>query len=483
MLTQSSVSAAFPLADKLAARGFSLRALDQTPLSELIGASLSQANVVAATPANAPVETVSDMDFAQQLIEGSTFASPQGGVLHDEIMESAVKVIGEAVTAGLHLAKNVVNPLIKQVMADTQAHMDGSESAALTPLNIVPLFYKPIWDSVNLIDFVGRFAQTPYQSIGLRQLQIETPDLKAAAMTGAGHFDSEIAEFIDSMDPARVDFAWSAVFGPNPLPDIQEVLKVNPTNCDIAILVYLFANRLQEDVPAGVNMDLADWRLYTAEIRAQAGRTICRVMEKRVQDRARKLLVLEAPRGDAPRGDVLVNGDVYNTWLKDGGAPEIIFGALYSTKETDAQGLLDRADYFKGLWNHANSMITAAAANKRFSAMVAGLRNAMTKAINELPEDQLPVARADLHARLAERLTHAKQKDLENMWHLCRKAVCRVIFPHTDAEKILLAIDVAGQQHPDMDVREIALLGTMDYIATWLCKLVMVQEVPDSPGV
>jgi len=483
MLTQSSVNAAFPLADKLAYRGFALRALDQTPLSELIGASLSQANVVAATPANAPVETASDMDFAKQLIEGSTFASPQGGVLHDEIMESAVKVISDAVTAGLHLAKNVVNPLIKQVMADTQAHMDSAESAALAPLTVVPLFYKPIWDSVSLIDFVGRFAQTPYKSVPLQPLQTEVPDLKSTAMTGAGHFDSEIAEFIDSLDPARVEHAWLCVFGPNPQPDIQDVLKVDATTCDIAILVYLFANRLQEDVPTGVNMDLADWRLYTAEIRAQAGRTICRVLEKREQARARKVLVLDAPRGEAPRGEVLVNGEVYNVWLKEGGSPEILFGSLYSTKETDAQTLMAKADYFKGIWSHANSMITAAAANKRYSAMIAGLRAAMTKVINETPEDQLPVARADLHSRLAERLTHAKQKDLENLWHLCRKAVCRVIYPHTDAEKILLAIDVAGQQHPDMDVREIALLGTMDYIATWLCKLVMVQEVPDTKGV
>lgn len=477
MLTRSSLNAAYPLAEQLAAKGFALRALPETPLAALINASMIHAHTAGAAAAG-QLET--QADTGSLLMEGAAFADTFGDVPHDKIMAESVKMIADSVAFNLDLARNTVNPIIKDVVASAQAYMDNSAQSSLSPLTVVPFYYKAIWDSPILRELVERHGNQPVTDMPLQSLQIEEPsDFAELLKQGGGRFDEEIAEFAQACGHGFLSGVWHSTFGPDSHNSVLSVLRHTYACFDVSLATFLMARRLQADIPSGVNMELSQWQAYVSTIQAQAGRAVCRALEKRALDLRMKNLVILAPNGDDARGDVLVVGDVYDNWLREGGSTEILFGALCNNGDTSYVGMLTYKDINEKAWKRTYSLLQTNIAFRRFNDLVAGLRAGMTKAINSLDDKYIVVDRAVLHERLKERLTHVKQKDLEDIYNVARKAVCRVMFPHTDAEQMLLAIDASAAAHPELDIREAALLATIDFVARWISKLSVVETVPD----
>lgn len=478
MLTSTSVNAVYPLAQKLAEQGLALRPLDQTPLAELIKASLTHAAVVEQAAKGSGITEVAS--FAGNLVEGSQFASADGTVLHDELMVTVTKIVSDSVVANLHLARNVVNPMIKQVMEDTQAHMDRCQQSSISPLQIVPFYFKPIWDSPILRELVDRYAELPLSPVAVKGLPIQAPDNIASFLaTGAGRFDEDVAAFADAVGEDRLRTVWNSLFSVQAAHSLSDVLVPNYENFDAAVIAFLFARRLQQNIPEGLNMSGGEWGDYISSILSQCGRAVCRAFDKRALDARTKTMFIAFPRFDTV-GNVFVVGEVYDQFLAAGGSPEVIFGSIHSDRQTQFNALLEGAEGYRRTWKNAFSLLQSQASFGRFNAMVEGLREAMMKQLRELPEEYRQVTGEAYRELLRDRLTHAKAADLENLWLICRKAVCRVIFPHTDAEKILVAIDTSKATHPVLDIREAALLAVVDYVCTWLSKLIVVESVPDT---
>lgn len=478
MLTKSSISAGFGLAEKLAAQGIALSPVQGTPLAQLVNSSLATANSLAAASAS-DVEAVPD--FASQLIAGSELSNPLDGNQHDEAMASTIKAVGNVIVGNLAIARNVVNPIIKTVATETQAHLEQAAGSSLSPLNVVPFTYKRLWDSPLLRELVDRFKDMPVTDLPLQGFDIVPEEGYAAALaTGIGRFDDEIADFLGQGAEARLETVWSNLFSQSNLRSLSVALRPSYDRIDDIILTFLYARRLQENIPAGINMDPMQWKLYVATMMAQAGRAILRVLERRAADVRNMQLVIDAPAGSEPCGDIIVINDVYTRWLEEGGSPELLFGACMSDRKFIYRDLLARKEDLARIWKAEYTMLQARSAANRFNELVVGLRAAGTKAINDLPDDVLVTDRGSLHASLATFMTHVKPKHLEAVYDISRKLVCRVLFGHTDAEAILYAIDKAAADHPELDIREAALLAVIDYVAVWIDKSIVVEEVRDN---
>lgn len=476
MLHISALNAAYPLAEVLAGKGYALRAMDQTPLAVLINHSLSTVNVVESAQGldAAP-------DFPTALIQGSQSTNPLNECPHDLAMEEAVKMVTQAVSFNVDLARNTVVPIVKTVFEETRAYMDQNAVSTLSPLSVLPFYYRPIWDSPILHELVSRYAEMPLTDMALSALGLARPaDFTEAALTGAGRFDEEIAAWIQSLDPAYVGQTWDSVFGASPVPTLGPLVSVPYMGADRALLVFLFARRLLSDVPEGVNMDRTAWSAYISTIVAQSGRAVMRVYEKRDLDRKFNNLIISSPRGSQANGSVEVVGDVYDSWLRAGGTPEVLFGAaLAGGADRGYAVLLERAAEHRRTWERTYSLLQSRVGFERFNGFVEGMRQALSKAINALPDEQLIVDRGIVHQRLQVHMECLQQRDLEQMYHACRRLVCRVMYPHTDAEGVLEAIDASKAAHPQLNMREAALLAIVDYVAVWLTKLFTVEEASD----
>lgn len=477
MLTSTAIAAAFALSEKLADRSYAIQAISDTPLSKLTALSIEADAYVNALPAKERQEAMDAMAPLSVRLQNNTLADSDGGA-HDAAMDEAVALVSRAVLYTLDLARNTVNPLIARVVDEVSAQITERTTAASSPVWIETEQLNPLFLSPMLMELVGRYGQSLVTQRQLMNLGLPVPDAGSIAeltSVGAALLDADIASFVQSIGAEWIETTWNCLFNS----DQPLTAFFGGRNYDSTLLAFLLVRHAAEHIPEGITtIDLATWREYTSDLTASLGRLVCDQIDAWNFDVKARKLIVSRPSVSSPEGPVTVLAPVYNEFINAGGTPETIFGALYSDGETGFQALLDGKVQYEKAWQSSRGLIQQRASAEMFTCMVEALSFSLARIVNEIPDDQLQLPRAEMHNVIAERLSHAKPSDLDNLYLLVRKAICRVLYPHTDAEQLLIYVDEAAANNPEItDVRELALLGTVSYVASWLSKLMSVADL------
>ncbi len=471
MINHDTIDAVYPLAQKLANKGITVDAIHQTPLASLVGA------------ANYPVPKGLDtaISTSDRLLAGSTSKDVSGVCQHDLVMDEIVDVVAKTVERNLNLSKTVVNPIVKSVAEKAQELMSAAENLKSSLVSVRPDFYHPLWSSPTLLEMVERYRETPVNQV---KLYLNLPhsgdrqELLALAKTGAGRFDAMIEEWFETLSDDELSWVYDAVFrgGVNAGPvELTEILR-STSGRNRILIAHLWARKLMQEPPEGSGVSLAEYRDYMGKILAQTGRLVVSVMRQRELDVKQRKLVRAWPiaqisaLGREPV-EIPVNGDLYNQWLKDGGTPEILFGALLEDRPTGCGALLAEKVRYENTWRRKEQLLETTQRFNRFNHALEAIQQAMTLEINQLEDDDLVVERGLLHQRLRAEVAKLQGTFYEDWYCVARKLVCCVIFPHTDAFRILRAIDEAAEANPGIDIREAALLATIEIVSLWVAKL------------
>jgi hypothetical protein len=70
-----------------------------------------------------------------------------------------------------------------------------------------------------------------------------------------------------------------------------------------------------------------------------------------------------------------------------------------------------------------------------------------------------------------------KQADIDDLYNLCMKVVCRARYYNTDAELILQGINNAKRDNPDINIREAACVSAINYVAAWVARMLKVVPI------
>ncbi|QVD49079.1 hypothetical protein LUCX_9 [Xanthomonas phage vB_XciM_LucasX] len=472
MLNKTSVAMAQVLSQALAVRGVELAPVNNTPVQVLT--ELSTQSLVLEEGLRLSEGGFERPDVAVSLENDADFDGGVGGIgAHEEQMEQSTKMLSTVLTTTLDLAQNVVTPMIDRVVQAVSATIDNKMAAVAVPLEIIQQRPDPIFDSPYLQEAVSRHAGqnilVPIKSLGLAK-----PDILELVKTGHAGMDAQVAEFIERNGLEFAEGVWSDLFVSTTGSSGDVYGRISQAKA--AVLAYFYASRLLNETPDGLNMELSDWRAYIAGILSSSGAAIVAYLQSRDWARKHGPLVLGAPLGQNPQGQVVVDGDKYVAYLAAGGTPEAIFGEVYGDRNFSATYLLENNERLAGYWNKILGLWQQQIASKRFDALAEGLDKAMRAEIANLDES-LGLAKEGCYTRLRERLQHLKARDLEDLWHLARKAVCRVIFPQTDIESLLLAIDEQSKAHEGVDVRELALYATVELVARWLVDQITSRDL------
>lgn len=482
MIHESTLEAVYPLAEKLASKGIKVTPLETTPIAQLCQAG------------HYPIPTrgIDPLpDAEERIMLGSKSTDASGACRHDIVMDEMVDVIADTVRNNLDMARNVINPIVKEVAQDVEEYLQDAETVHRTHVSVVPINYKPIWGSPVLSEMVARYSETAIKDVPLR---IEIPHsaekeaLLELAKTGASRFDQEVEELFESLSEIGVAEAYQSVFGPavgraRVLGDVLSAGEIvtHRGRLERALLVHLFARKLIQNPPEGVSMGLEEYRAYVADILSQSGRIIVGTMNRRENAIQRRQLVATWPPGRDRLGkdliEIYVNGDVYHKWLEQGGEPEAIIGSFVSDQERGYTALLENKERYCKEWERQARVLGTTQRLNRFNHAVEGMRLAIAKQINEMPDEQLIVGREILHARLDDNLKRLYGHFYEDLYVYARMMVCKTLFPHTMGLKILCAIDAVAKDNPGIEVREAALLATIEIVATWVSKLFKVDRV------
>lgn len=488
MLRETSVDSVMTLANKVADAKIVVEALPQSPLAQAVEACYTP--ILESTY----IKDASLYDVRYRLLDASRTAGVDKVVKHDQVMENIVDVISKSVTGSLNLAKNVVNPIVKAVVGDAELAIRAADIKQVNILSVMPDFFKKLWLSPVFETMVDRYSDAPINEVQIMRIHAQkTPEeINQLVNTGASRFDTEVQQWVAEMPADFLLSVYNDFFAKEEYaPGQPQVAKYNvfndvlngTGNREVVLAIHLISRKLKGDIQEGLNMDLGDYREYMTKVMEQSGRALCRILEKRTRDLKNRTLLVSWPATtpelvNADTGVITVMGEVYNDWLAEGGAPEILFGSYLTDKNGGYNALLQAGAEYKKAWQRQAALLRTHAMSSRYNTALVAIRNAVTKQINAIPDEQLVVvSRAALHKRLVEELDGVSGRDLEDLYGVARKVVCRVMFAHTDAEKILAAIDEVGRANPDMDIREAALYGTIDYVVAWMAQQFKITTV------
>jgi len=467
-LSNTSVGMAQIVSQSLQNKGIELSAVPETPVGVLTDLSTQQLVIdenakLAAGGYERPELNVSLLSGADDALPGQPHSA------HSLQMEQSVQMLTTALNGALDLAQNVVTPTIDRCVKAVADSISAALEATQSPLEIIQQRPDPIFSSAYLQESTERYVNQnrviSLRSLGLNAASI-AGNIRALVLTGHAGMDEQLTAFMDRVGDDFVVSVWDRIFGAA-CATSDDVYSRQGQEKE-AVLAYFFGAKMAQEIPSGLNIELGAYRDHCASVLASAGASIQNFYRQREQSATSGRMVLTYPMQEQPHGSVVVDGDKYALWISQGGSPEALFATVYGDRNFDNARMIDRKEHLTGDWSRVMAMYQSTIASKRFDAAVQGLKNQLTTEINEIPDNELVGERAEYHARLRERLSHAKMRDLDDQWHWARKAVCRVLYPHTDAEALLQGIDEQAKHNPETPVRELALYATIDLVARWL---------------
>lgn len=472
MISQNSTSAAAPLVDKLATAQLVARPLEGSVVESLCMLK----------PAFGLLESNDNGEAITDTCDCDTEE-------HKAAMDFMVKTVSDTVQATLHTAKNVVNPLIQQLVDTYEKYVQTTLVATTNNILIKPVFYHDLWTNPVVLSLCERFDGVPLTEVKLSvKFPTKSPEeLRQLILTGNERFDKDLNDYLDGLN---------AQFGFDVLNDIYQVafsfenLKalrslddlINPFmgNRNAALIILLLANRLLANIPDGMAVNLHQYRAYVTGVIEQAGRSVCRINQLVETDTKNKNMIITYP--SIPFGNpfvesvIEVNGKVYNQWLSEGGQPEILFGAYATNLERSFTTLLENKDQYLGAWTREKKIIESKIRFEMRSVRSSALRKAFVETMNSLPEDQKRLPNAEMVKMSDDMIDHMDDKAYEYIYKYARKLICRSAFPGTDYEDFLKSIDAVASNNPGMDERECALLAAIEYVAGWVAS--QIKTVP-----
>lgn len=479
MIRQHTLFAVHESAQQLTGASMTLEPIPTSPLAELSGLC-KPAEIVGLGPSKLADATTGYLDICNL----SMAKDIAGNVPHDQAMERYVSLASKVIEGNLNLARNIVNPIIKKVVEDATAYADSKTRSRMSPMNVVPYHYPEPYNSPILAELVSRYGDVFNNDM---KLTIVFPPMAAGqiremAKTGISRLDGDISNWLSECSDEFVEGVYNNVFGDRS-PTLTSALSDVASRPAVALLVFLLARRFMDDIPDGINSPLNAYKEYMSGLMSQSGRQVVNAIRRREDNDRLNAMVIKAPRrNDSPfetaEGNVVVNADVYRRWLKEGGNPEVIFGAIHlGNDDLNFQALLDGKDKYLVAWQRALALLKTKTDFERFNHFLEGMRQAMLTQIAELDDDIRAVTDQAYKERLTEHLARVKEGGVDEPWAIARKLVCRVLFPHTDAEKILWAIATQCKNNPELDVREAALLATIEIVALWVADQFKVEKV------
>lgn len=479
MLTKSTIAAAAPVAQLYADRSQYLEPAVGSPLASITRASMSQ--VFSAEGEGGLT------DFATLLQASSAHADAGGAYEHDDTMAQLADRVRGAIQYNVQLAQGTVTGQIAQIVDRIDALQGEVEDTTVNRLRIVPSAILPAVESGLFEEVAQRYSETRAQSLPLKAKIAQPENIGDYLNTGNVTYDAAVLETVNILGEEYVRSIWERLFVSG-ASRLEELFPINdPKSWADLALAFTMVKSLQANIPAGINMPIAELEDYLMNLSVQLGRLISVAAKSRQTAVSHEKLVLGRPKTQTA-GDIIVNSDIYGKYLEAGGTPEAILGAVNSRESIDnIAGLVEHRDRLERQWNVQRRIYQETVAANRFNATVNELRAQLGHLITGLTNEQLAevvghdnvaVGREALFARLAAYIKTVNISMLDNVWSEVRRIVCGVLYSHTAVETILKGIDrEAARGAGEANINEAAFLSAVDYYVDWVCDQICKIQV------
>lgn len=495
MIRKEIAQAAIDLAESLDARGLGLVAVPGTELSELTNLSyLKTADVMPLGVT--PEELAREYQPVAEEIEMESsigLSSPEGsyGSQHAEKLDELVTSLGDIVSQHMSFARNTVLPAVREFNTRVATSLEAiPTTATFNPVLVKKSLPEPMLSSL-LISAITEYRSTQYAPVGARPgaAPATAEEIIANMLTGNDAVDGDVRQWLGRLGESFIVDVWNAVFTADGSPSatFTSLIEDRAISIDAALLVFLLARRLIDTPTENAVNTLSQWRVSVGELLNQAGLRLTHAFDDAQRDLDTQLLVI-----GYTKDTVTVNAGVYEQFIASGGSDAILFGnILTDAPRLFVPAILERAAEFLNTWERQNRLLTARNQNNRFSSSKSILAFRAEELIAENLQTFFPqlsdggaVVQDINHPTVAEAIKRIQaiidgitEDDLKDLWKLSTEIVASGIFYYTDAKAILDGIHKACTMNPDIDVKEAALIATIEYVTDFIAAQLGVVSI------
>lgn len=484
MIQKESILTAIGFAEMLAVNNQVVVAKPSTVVAELV--KRTNEDILAAGGEFDAAIFASDVEH---ITSGELNAPSQ----HDMYADEVINQISKAVLNHVNFAKNIVKPLVVDYAEGVMQYLQNFQyPSACDQFNVVVADLPELLEDEGFVDslkkYVGKTILKPETMPSLGRKAPE--DLLTMMLIGDREADQAITSWYSRLGNDFFMNLWENLFrADQPERAILSYVSYDDIlsfdvfeRADYALAIYLLANKLFDTVDDSVEgMNLNAYRNIMAETRDFAAAVLSNVVTRVEGFEKTKLLVVGS---DVAKQQIKVYGKVYRNWLASGGCVETILGLIVSGRTVTTQVAVDEIrPLLLDTWKTHSAFFTAAESNKRFDyfkdALVVKFKEIMQSLTAEEREftdsttDYMIVA----DRRFMEELVKLRSSDMEDVYSVALKLVCRARFYYTDAECILSDIVEIAKVNPNVDVREAALIATINYVADYVAAQMTVATV------
>jgi hypothetical protein len=482
MLSYEASATSLSLVQLIASKGFRVEAIPGTPLAELITAS---GELVSVTELNSG-SLQATVDLANAVFPGTDI------VKHDAVMDQIVAVASKTITQQLAFARTVVAPIIADIVQKTEKSLNDRRTgrAVLSEYRVDIYNYPDLLFNQSFIDLVDEFSTGDMGRVVKCDLRLPAQtfeEVKAFLLTGSKLIDTKIEEWIAARGEAFLLDTWNTFFSKEKpqgvagteLKEYLNQFSLNPlgyTASDRGIAILLLADHLFDSPIEGTEMNLSDMNSLLAAYRETAATFLHNDLDN--IDKQAKHGILIRSSGDKT---VVVNGHVYADWLKiEGNSVEILLGTLLKlpTKYFTIAALeAEKLDLVKAWAEYVTMAKTSAVLNEVDiirSCLTSFFIDYMVSKFIEDPDNPITAQRPILVKKFEQEISQATPDELRAMWLPVTKGVCRVLFPASRAEEILIGMDTVSKSNPDIDPRQAATFVVIELVSKWVASQIKV---------
>lgn len=478
MIDTNSALYSIPLATLAANKGLVISPVEGTPLAELVKTTN---DLLMASAGVCMSDTATDSDqIKMHACSVSDFTMSDKETSHDTMMDSFIADISKATANHISYAKNIVKPVIVEYVEEVQKSL-GQEISPMSQFKITMVDLPKPMQNAGFETSINKYAEKPYlsPSSSLFLGEISPQGILDLMLTGSKEYDEGIKEwFVNKGDLFFMDI-WNNLFRNFKVskPSITFTFDscMTPSSkelVDYALAIQLLSRKLYDEVPENTGLDLPRYREIVAEYREASGIKLNLEYLKYEAVLKNKMLVASI---DSDGKGISVNGPIYREWLKSGGCNEALLGMLVGRDTFYNQELIDEAkERFIKDWNTYALFTKTADKNNQFNRIKDILTFSFAKVAENVSATEqetiasMPAFTQTMTTKFQEELLKLKSTDLDDIFNTCMLLVCRARFYYTDAEKILTGINLAVKANPHIDIREAALLSSIEYVVDYI---------------
>lgn len=422
---------------------------------------------------------------------------------HDIKTEDFAALITTGVMATMAKAKGVAIPLIGRLENAVTEKMISYEDRCMSNIVIEQAGLDSILDCDEVFEYFSEYKDRRRVAINNVNCFPPLTTVQLAALVETG--SPEINEYLTNCMTTTVAtgelgaFIYRYLFegdGRSRLP--VEIFELRNLLRDIygdyavlegLMLAYYMGKGLVANIPEGTNAAINELERRMGLVTSLIGLMIYGILDKhRESITAKVLLPVSYPHVDRDTGRVnatskiIVNKEVYASFLADGGCPEILFGAMVSDRETDMASLLAGNERYCKEYEKFVALNRSYTTSSKLSIHTTAIRDEFYKAVSDTEELKGIDKAGGIFLRLDDKLKRMGANDIstpECLYAYIKSLVCSCVFPtNPDVEKVISDIDnFVCAEGEELTVSEIATFVLIDLIVDWLTDQIEVRAV------